>query len=431
MIAWLRKRYYWVIVAVMMLVFCAYGGLANNNSSIYIIPVTKDLGISRADFSLAISVRSMALFVFMSFSSLAFQRFGVKKPILVGLGLMMIAYALLAVSNTVLSMALVCSLLGIGEAFCGGTAGSRIAGNWFHRARGTVFGIISSCTGLGGAILSVVLSTSIENHGWRYSRLLSAVILLITLIITGILLRDKPSDIGLPPFGEGYVPKQKKHHNEDAHWMGPTFKELRKRPTFYIAILVFFLSGVTTYSAFSNIAPHLQDQGLSASDAAFQNSLMLIYLAVFKILCGVLSDVIGPKWVCGICMSFIAVGLLLLPGVNTIAEAAAAIFIYSIGVPMVLVMIPLVSYALFGYQSHNETLGIFLALPYLGSLVIVPIANAIYDRTGSYALIFRICAVLSFVVLLLLLVLYALAGKDQKKMTQNNHQTSCSDEMIK
>ena len=429
MIAWLRKHYYWIIVAVMMLVFCAYGGLANNNSSIFIIPVTKDLGMSRADFSLATSVRSMTLFIFMSFSSIAFQRFGVKKPILAGLGLMMLGYALLSISNTVLSMAIVCSLLGIGEAFCGSTAGSRIASNWFQRSRGTVFGIISSCTGLGGAILSVVLSNFIETNGWRYARLLSAAILLVTIIIAAILLYDTPSDIGIAPYGEGYVPKQKKHHRDDAHWMGLSFKELCRRPTFYIAILAFFLSGVCIYSAFSNIAPHLQDQGLSTSDAALQNSLMLVYLAVFKILCGALSDIIGPKWVCALCMVFVAVGLLLLPGVNTVTGAFVAVFIYSVGVPMVLVMIPLVSYPLFGYQSHNETLGIFLALPYLGSLVIVPIANAIYDKTGSYTLIFQICAVLSVVVLGLLLLLYILAQNDQKKFMQTNHQASCDIEM--
>lgn len=429
MITWLKSRYYWVIVIVMMLVFCAYGGLANNLSSIYIIPVTTDLGMARADFAFAISVRSMTLFLFMSISSIAFQRFGVKKPILAGLGMMMLGYGLLAVSNSVLSIAVVSALLGVGESFAGSTAGSHIVSNWFRRAQGTVLGLISSCTGLGGAILSVLLSSVIESAGWRNARFLSAGILLVTMVIAAILLRDTPSDIGISPYGDGYVPKQKKHYHEDAHWLGYSFTELLRRPTFYIAVLAFFLSGVCIYSAFSNIAPHLQDQGLSPSEAAFQNSLLLVYLAVFKILCGGLSDVIGPKWVCVICMVFAAVGLWLLPDVDSVGGATLAVLLYSISVPMVLVMVPLVSYPLFGYQSHDATLGVFLALPYLGSLVIVPIANAVYDATGSYALIFRICAVLSVVVLALLLLLYVLARKDQKKFMQSHNQTSCVVEM--
>ena len=429
MITWLKNRYYWVIVIIMMLVFCAYGGITNNLTSIYIIPVTTDLGMSRADFAFATSVRSITLFLFMTFSSVAFQRFGVKKPILAGIGMLMLGYSLLAVSNSVLSVALVCALLGVGESFTGSTAASRIVSNWFHRSQGTVFGIISSCTGLGGAILSVLLSAAIESSGWRNARLLSAGILLVTLVIATVLLRDKPSEIGISPFGEGYVPKQKKHYHEDAHWLGYTFNELLRRPTFYIAVLAFFLSGVCIYCAFSNIAPHLQDQGLSASEAAFQNSLLLVYLAVFKILCGSLSDLIGPKWVCAICMVFAAIGLWLLPDVNTVGSATVAVLLYSISVPMVLVMIPLVSYPLFGYQSHDATLGVFLALPYLGSLVIVPIANAVYDATGSYALIFRICAVLAVVALALLLLLYVLAQRDQKKFMQSYNDTSCDNRM--
>ena len=420
MLSWLKSKYYWVIVITMMLVFCAYGGLANNLSSIFIIPVTEDLGMSRGEFAFAVSVRSMTLFIFMSISGIAFRKFGVKAPAIMGLLMMAAGFALLSISNTVLSISLACACLGIGEAFTGGTAGSQIVSNWFHRSRGSIYGLISSCTGIGGAVLSVVLSSAIASVGWRNTRLLSALILIVAVLLVIAFLRNNPSDIGLAPYGQGYVPKQKKHHREDAHWMGPTFKELLRRPIFYLAILTFFLAGVVIYAAFSNIAPHLQDQGLTASEAAFQNSLLLVYLAVFKITCGSLSDVIGPKWVCTICMLFGAVGLWMLSDVNSITGATVAVLIYSVSVPMVLVMIPLVSYPLFGYRSHDSTLGIFLALPYLGSLVAVPIANAVYDKVGSYAPVFKFSAILSVVVLGMLLILYVLAQKEHKKYIANS-----------
>ena len=420
MLSWLKNKYYWVIVITMMLVFCAYGGLANNLSSIFIIPVTEDLGMSRGEFSFAVSVRSMTLFIFMSVSGVAFRKFGVKIPAILGLLMMAAGFAMLSVSNTVLTIAIGCAFLGIGEAFTGGTAGSQIVSNWFHRSRGAIYGLISSCTGIGGAILSVILSSAIATVGWRNTRLLSALILIIAVLLVISFLRNNPSDVGLTPYGEGYVPKQKKHHREDAHWMGPTFKELLGKPTFYLAILAFFLAGVVIYAAFSNIAPHLQDQGLSASEAAFQNSLLLVYLAVFKIVCGSLSDVIGPKWVCAICMVFGAVGLWMLSDVSTVSGATIAVLIYSVSVPTVLVMIPLVSYPLFGYRSHDSTLGIFLALPYLGSLVAVPVTNAVYDKVGTYEPVFRLAAILSIIVLGILLILYWLAQKEQKKYLANS-----------
>lgn len=415
MISWLKRHFHWIIIIIMMLETSVYGGLANNISSIYIIPVTSDLGISRSDYSLAISMRAMVLFLGTVFSGTVFRRFGVKKPVIAGLLTCCIGYGLLAICDTPVTIGLACALIGLGEAFIGTAAASRIVNSWFHRLQGSMLGLITACTGLGGGICSIALSAIIQSSGWRFSRILSAICLLCTGIIALLLIRDKPSQIGLRPYGEGYIPKQKKHHHEDAHWMGFSMQELRRKPTFYLAIATFFLAGVSIYSAFSTIAPHMQDQGMSASDAALLHGLMLIFLAVFKFACGSISDVIGPKWVSAICMGFGAVGLWLLPYVTTMTGAIITILLYSVSVPMVLVMVSLVTYPLFGYRSHDASLGIFLAMPNLGSLIVVPIANTVYDKVGSYIPVFRCASILSIVVLGMLLLLYVLTKRDQKR----------------
>lgn len=407
----------------MMLETSVYGGLANNISSIYVIPVTNDLGISRGDFSLAISMRAMVLFLGTAFSGSAFKHFGVKKPVIIGLSACSIGYYLISVSNTPIAIGLSCALIGLGESFIGTAAISRIINRWFHRFQGSLLGLVSACTGLGGGICSIALSAVIQSNGWRYSHVLSAISLLVTAIIAFLLLRDDPTHIGLQPYGQGYVPKKKTHYCEDAHWMGFSMQELKRKPTFYLAILTFFLAGVSIYSSFSTIAPHLQDQGMSATDAAFLNGLMLIFLAVFKFVCGSLSDVIGPKRVCAICMVFAAIGLWLMPSVRTMPEAIIAIMLYSISVPIVLVMVSLVTYPLFGYRSHDATLGIFLAMPNLGSLIIGPIANTVYDKVGSYVPVFQCASILAIVVLGMLLLLYTLAKRDQKRYMQEHENT--------
>ena len=74
MINWLKRHYYWIIIIVMMLQTSVYGGLANNLSSIFIIPVTEDVGISRSDFSMAISMRTLFIFLATTFSGTIFNR---------------------------------------------------------------------------------------------------------------------------------------------------------------------------------------------------------------------------------------------------------------------------------------------------------------------------------------------------------------------
>ncbi|MBE6958853.1 MAG: MFS transporter [Ruminococcaceae bacterium] len=415
MLTWLKKHYYWIILIVMMLQTTIYGGMGNTIASIYTIPVTTDLGMSRTDFSLAVNMRPLILFLGMTFSGPVFQRFGVKKPMIFGLLTLTVGYVLLSVSNSFSWIAVSCALAGLGEAFVGTPAISRVVNTWFHRYQGSLLGLVTACTGLGGGIYSVLLSAIIQTDGWRTARFVSAICLLAAAVCIMFFLKDTPAQLQLLPYGKGYVPKKKAHRRSDEHWEGYSFKELLRKPVFYLAALTFFLAGVSIYSAFTTIAPHLEDKGLSAADAAFINGLMLIFLAVFKFACGSVSDIIGSKLVCIICMAAAAVSLLLLPMVNSVATAIPVIAIYSLSVPLTLVVLSLVTYPLFGYRSHDASLGIFLALPYAGSLLIVPITNAIYDAQGSYDLVFRLSAALSVVVIILLLIVYALAKRDRKK----------------
>ena len=415
MLSWLKKNYYWIIVIVMMFQTTIYGGMGNTIASIYTIPVTTDLGMSRADFSLAISMRPLILFLGMTFSGPVFARFGVKKPMIFGLTTLGLGYVLLSVSETFPLMAFSCALTGLGEAFIGTAAISRVVNGWFHRYQGTLLGLITACTGLGGGIFSVSLSSVIQSSGWRSARMVSAVCLFIAAVCILLFLKEKPAQMQLRPFGEGYVPKKKVHRRESEHWEGYTFQELLRKPVFYFACLIFFLAGVSIYSAFTTIVPHLEDKGISASDAAFLGGLMLIFLAVFKFGCGTVSDIIGSKLVCCICMICCAVGLWLLPEISTFAGAVPVIAIYSMSVPLTLVVLSLVTYPLFGYRSHDASLGVFLALPYAGSLLIVPVTNAIYDAQGSYDLVFRLSAVLSVIVVIMLLILFGWAKKNQKQ----------------
>lgn len=423
MISWIKKHYHWIIVIVMMLQTAVYGGLANNLSPIYVIPVTEDLGISRGDYSLAVSMRSLVIFVAVAFSGPVFQRFGVKKPIVGGLTAVCLGYCLLAICNSPLTIGLACSVIGFGETFIGVVAANRIVNNWFHRYRGSVFGLITACTGLGGGILSVWLSNVIATDGWRMSRICSGICVLVTLLLTVLLLREEPKQMKLAPLGEGHISKEKTQSENRDHWMGYSMAELVRKPTFYLALVTFFLAGICIYSAFGIVAPHLQNQGMSASDAALENGLMLIFLAVFKFGCGMLSDKIGAKSVCLICMVFAVIGLWLICGVDSMLEATIAIFLFSIGIPIVLVVISLVTYPLFGYRSHDASLGIFQAMPALASLIAVPIANAVYDNVGSYIPVFQGACILGLIVIGMLLLLYILTQRDRKKRMKLETQT--------
>lgn len=412
----IKKNYYWIIAFVMLLEMAVYGGLLNNQVGLYIIPVSESLGSTRSEFSLALSFNNIVAFISVMFSGILVSRFGNKKMLVVGLCSAAIAYLIYSSSQNITGMAIGSAILGLSAGFSSSATASRVIGSWFHRYRGTVLGVVSASTGVGGALLCMLFADVIENHSWQASYLLSAVFIVIILILVLVFIRNKPSDMGLNPYGMGYVSKKAKNKRTEDHWLGLTMQQLIRRPSFYLMIVCTFLSCTCTYLAFSVVLPHLQDQGLTSTEAATLQGAMMILLAVGKVLCGVLSDKFGPKIVMVGSLVLNAVGLWTLSSAENMASASIAITIYSLGIPMCTIIPPLLSYSLFGYQSHNASLGIIVSMASLSSLVSTPLSNLVYDKFGSYSPSFHFAAILSIAVIPLYALLYILTAKDRKKI---------------
>lgn len=414
MLSFLKKHYHWIIAFVMLLQLAVIGGLANNYSGLFILPITEDLGINRASFSLAFCLKYLFSFLGTLFSGVLFLRFGNKLPMLFGLLLSGAGYAILPLSTNVPMLALANILLGLGDALCCTAAVSRMVSTWFHRYKGLVWGLVSASTGVGGSFVCMLLSGIIQQSGWRTAYFISAAIVAGTLLLVLLLVRSRPEQMGLSPYGMGYVPKKQKKVSADDHWPGYTMAELKKEPIFYLTLVSVFLSSFAIYLAYDIIVPHLQDQGLSPSEAVSQQSMMLIYLTASKFLAGLLSDWLGAKSVTVGCTVFGAISLWLLAMVNSPASATPAILFYAIGLPLPTVLIPLLTYRLFGYRAQSSYHGIFMSIPQLGLLTAAPIANTVYDATGSYSPVLLVSTGFSVAAVVLYIVVYVLAARRRK-----------------
>ena len=410
----IKKHYHWIIAIVMLLQLAVIGGLANNYSGLFILPITEDLGISRASFSLAFCLKYLFSFLGTLFSGVLFLRLGNKLPMLFGLLLSGTGYAILPLSTNVPMLALANILLGLGDALCCTAAVSRMVSAWFHRYKGLVWGLVSASTGVGGSFVCMLLSGIIQRSGWRTAYFISAAIVVGTLLLVLLLVRSRPEQMGLSPYGMGYVPKKQKKVSADDHWPGYTMSELKKEPIFYLTLVSVFLSSFAIYLAYDIIVPHLQDQGLSQSEAVSQQSMMLIYLTAFKFLAGLLSDWLGAKSVTVGCTVFGAISLWLLAMVNSPASATPAILFYAIGLPLPTVLIPLLTYRLFGYRAQSTYHGIFMSIPQLGLLTAAPIANTVYDATGSYSPVLLVSTGFSVAAVVLYILVYVLAARRRK-----------------
>ena len=93
-----------------------------------------------------------------------------------------------------------------------------------------------------------------------------------------------------------------------------------------------------------------------------------------------------------------------------------AIVVFSMALPVMTILVPLLASSLFGYQAQNQYNGIFLSMVSAAGIVASPISNAVYDRIGTYSPVFLVAAVLTVVLMGGYLLLYRLADKDRAKL---------------
>ena len=420
--SFLRRHYHWIIAGLMFLQWVVIAGIGNNVYSIYTIPVTEDLGITRGAFSLASTLSSIPSFFVNLIFAYFYNRHGHRKLATLSLAVAGCVYLLYA-SATQAYHFYIGSVLSAFVAVFYSTAGtSRLITDWFHRRQGLVLGVVFAASGVGAALFSIVLTAIIEAHGWRASYTFSAVMFLLFAVVEFLLVRNRPKDMGLEPYGEAHeaLEEKKKHARKNVQeWEGVPLKELKRKPYLYLTLLGLFLVACMTYMVYPTLVPHMQGQGMSSAEAAQIQSLMFIFLSVAKILEGGLSDRFGAKAVMYLCVVCGIVSAVMLAFAQTFVIAVAASAIFSMALSVTTIMLPVLTADVFGRHSYGTLLGIVLAVIRIATGSAPTVANTAYDLIGSYTPVYLVAAVFGCAALVVFSIAFAGSVKDRKLLEQN------------
>ena len=414
---WLHKHYYWVIFAIVFLEITVYGGLLNC-MSVFLLPTTQDLGISRGSYALAGSALYIASFFSNLSTGFLFKRFGYKKVCIFSLILSAVGMAVNSLAQGPLLIAVGRFMLGLGYGVCFTAGAVRIIQNWFHKHRGLLIGAVSMSSGLGGSLLTILLTAVMEGHSWQ-TAVLTVAALLIVVAVLYFLLHDKPESMGLRPYGDAQdLSTSQKAPKEHGQWEGLTLSQWLRKPAFYLMILCTLGSCVSLTMASSVIIPHFQDNGYSSADAAMYQSILMLSLAFIKLLFGGLSDRIGSRAVTVICMVFACLGHVFMSNISTPAFGLAGVLCLAAGSNMTALMVPLLVPPLLGYRASSVLTGVFLGVASLSSAFSQPLSNLLFDQIGSYSPVFRVIAIVDLALIGMYLLLYAMTGRIRKKTAQ-------------
>lgn len=402
-------------MGLVLLEMVVYGGIINS-FSIFIIPICETLGASRGEYSLAI----MPYTIMCSLSNIIFgavvKRLGYKWGTIISLLLAAAGTVAMSFSQSLYALAIGRVLFALGYGFCFTAGAVLIVRSWFWKCQGLIIGLVTMGTGIGGSLMTVILTSVTENLGWRVAFWLKAAILVMLAVGYLLLLFNRPEEKGLKPYGFGQQQETKKHRRSNRQaWPGVSLQEQLKGPAFYLMCMCFLGSCTCIYMTSLVVVPFFRDLNFSPAAAAGYQSVMMLAVAGAKLLSGAMSDRFGAKPVTVVCMCFAIFGQVLLSVTANPALSYVGVVIFAAGLSMTSSLVSLLATELFGYYGGMHSNGIFLSMSSLAALIATPISNFGYDTMGSYNPVFRIAAVVNVGVLILFFLLFAFAKRDKMR----------------
>lgn len=413
--------YKWIILALCFLMVFVCLGFCSSTKSLYLDVITKAMNIPRTKFAFNDSARFISSALINLFFGTLIYKYGVKK--LTAFGFIMLVASMLtyAFAPNVIVFCLGGAFLGIGLTFTTTTMASSVIRRWFNKDIGKYTGLVLAANGVGGAVATQILSPLIDSEvpimgrpGYQVSYLLVAAILLTLGIIVVILLRERPKDAPIEAAPAG------KKKARGSSWVGIDFATAKKRPYFYIVILIVFLTGFSVQGISGVYKAHMRDVGL---DSALVTNIISVFSLVFtaaKILVGVIYDRFNLRKVLFVCEGAAILSFLVLAFITPTTTGAILGFVYAVAfafaMPLETLVIPLVANDLFGNANYDKILGILIAANYSGYAVGAPLVNKCFDLFGTYKPVLIVLAAVMLASMIIFQFIITVSNKEKAKI---------------
>ncbi len=276
--------------------------------------------------------------------------------------------------------ALASLLVGIGMSGVTILPNQVLVSRWFHDRVGFVNGVVLAATAMGAAISPPLITRLIEASDWRTGFVWIAGLALVPplVVVLGVV-RDRPSDVGLVPYGGDHV-------RTDQPYEGASLAEAASTRTFWALMAAVFLGGMPCYSFNKHVLVFLREAGFDPITAADVKGLYFFISGCSRLSFGWLCDRFDRRRMTLVHLALIAAGYPLILGVPAHpALLVPCIVVIGVGYGGLLPSLPILTVHYFGRRHLGTLLGVY-KIPYDVAAATAPLFTAwLYDLYGGYA----------------------------------------------
>ncbi|MCT2400527.1 MFS transporter [Novosphingobium mangrovi (ex Huang et al. 2023)] len=375
-------RRHWPLILAAAIGF-SFTSVITAATGLFIGPISKEFGWSRALASSGVSITAVLVFVFSPLFGLFIDKWGVRRMAIPGLVLMALIIASLSLLNgSAWQWFLIWTLYSVAGLMTKSTVWTASANSTFHAGRGLALGLVLSGSALAQAFTPLLSEYLIRTQGWRMAFVwLAAGWGSVAVLLCLFWLRD------------GYELSRKAREAEPASPApralldvpGLSVSQAFRDPALLrIAVSTFVIMTVTIGLVVHQV-PILTEAGFSRSAAALYSLPAGLAGIAGKLITGWLLDRFPARWVGGLTIGATSVTFLLL----LMPDAPAAAIItalmingYAGGTKLQLVGYLTAAYS--GMRNFGAIFGIMASLIAAGSGLGPVVGGFIYDIWNSY-----------------------------------------------
>lgn len=345
---------------------------------LWLQPITQAQGWTRETFAFALAVQNLSWGVFGIFAGMLADRFGAFRVIAGGAVLYALGLVGMALSPTGLLFTLTAGVL-IGAAQAGTTYAviyGVIGRNISADKRSWAMGVAAAAGSFGQFLMVPVEGFLISGLGWKEALLvLGAAVLLIAPLALG--LRETR-------FGPGQAPPREQTILQ-------ALREAFKYPSFQLLMAGYFVCGFQVVFIGVHMPSYLKDKGLSPQVASYALALIGLFNVFGTYAAGALGQRLAKKNI----LAFIYLARSVVIAVFIAAPLSpASVYIFASLMGLLwLSTVPVTNAAvaqIFGVQHLSMLSGFVFFSHQIGSFMGVWLGGVLYDRTGSYDIVWYI-----------------------------------------
>ena len=390
--------YGWYILAASFLLLFFQSG-ARFSFGIMFKPMMAELGWNRASISSVFFLNMIFFALTLSVAGRLYDRYGPRWVIFISTLLLAAGYMCTSLVRSLWQFHLFYGVLtAIGTGGASVPLIAALMSKWFEKRRGLAISLALSGACLGQFILVPVFNGIILTYNWRISYLLIGLIILgVNTILAFTVIKGDPEDLGCKPYGQADAENNTAPIDTGNLVTGEKDLNLRqamKTYSFWLFLAFMFVCGGGDFLVATHLVPFVTDYGVSPTTAANMLALFGLMSLGGILIAGPASDLIGNK--IPIAATFVLRLLLYAMIIKYRNPISFYIFAGGFGFTF-LITAPLTATLagrLYGFAHVGLISGFITTIHHLGGGFWAYMGGLLFDKTGSYQLIFVFSAIL-------------------------------------